>query len=570
MEIHFKQSSNLDQQSSGSNLKPESVANYKKISPNSLRDAYPEAVQFLSLLLKQIVNNNNMRREIEEEERNMEFKDEINDKSRELQNSDLVEINYSSEEYDLLKRPEKKESGGKVDDAERETATVKDIVKAIENVIPTERDSSDKTESDESNINYEGLSLELITKPSSLTRPNTLTSQPTPFYLKLTKNKDIKRKKHKDLQLFHKDVSSKQDNSNETEPNLHMQAKGEIEDEEQKMIEEMKNIKKVTSEPTSLLAEDDKNASNKEIIEEKSNTKQKTKAPQNQKLKANPIEPFMHYEEKNWEELLEGDDDGAEVQNYKTTTLKSTDTPKPNEKGKKNTVKSKQSHETEKESEIKEEVKKTVFKQTSYEQIDDTHRFTKLGFDAYLGKSFRNIQKVITKFRKPKITTKLRKIARKRSFQNKRSKKPKRGEIESEDTSKEITDSQSSDKSISSKERFYPHRQRLRNSKAKKYVVPIDSDDDSPMYLPPILADFQMATKDRLVTTLDPLTTELSAKLWYEGASNNNEDIRRTRSVKTIDDLNLQLGIPEEWVFRRRIPAANTSLEAYLKAMKKT
>lgn len=609
---HFRQSSNLGKQQSVSNLRAKNI-----ITP--LENTYPETVKFLSFLLKEIVGSNINVEETKELKK--ETKEEFKDKS--------LEVIYTSEEYDdVYRRPEKNDGDGDFDDSELRTTTIKDVVKGLRMIKSTRFDYSEEIEPDVHYLtHHEGLSIsvESVKKTSSSTRSKILTPRPASRHLKSPKSSDTKNKKNnqneysnlratakkkiknfKDLQqMLGKEVREKQEerillrHQNELkESQQTKQAKEESEEEEiikmeiEKIIEEVKNKrKKKPSEPTSSLVEDDKKTFIRKLIEEILNKQEKIKAAQHQVSKRKPIEPNLYYDEEEEEEPFDENEE-TEEENYITTTVRSHNTPNPKAKtwsehskeiakNMKKTGKNKQSYEIERQ--VKKKVKQTLHKQTSAEQKDIEYRSTKLVPEAILDKNFIIDGKVSKKGKKPKTTTphmlivtksKIPKTSRIRALDVSTGGKSvtKRMKLENEHKSTESVDSFGNDESISSKERFYSYPQELKKPKVTTSILSVDSDDESPMFLPPAMVDFQLATKDRLVTKFDPYLSAMNAELMIfdEDTSINNEDKLATRGVMTIDDLNIQLEIPEEWAFRRQLSPADSNLEAYVKAGKKT
>lgn len=599
--IHFRHS-NSDKRQAYNDLRAQILAKAQNIV-TPLQNSYPEAVKFLSYLLKQIVDSN-MRAE-DKEKPEKKHKDE----SFKTGTTPVVETIRSSEEY-ALKRPAKY-SADDFYDAESETTTSIDILKETE-IISNEINYSEQVETDDFSLTQnEGLSISIESTTEATTVPKSRLPKPS-------RNKDTKNKKNnknkksmvgqkvevgrskktiknfKDLQqVLEKEVSAKQEErlryqKDVKESHKKKQKKEESEAEDatneraeiEKIINEVKNKrKKKSSGPASLVSKDDKNASIRKLIEEILSKKEKVKES-DQTSQRRPIEPQLDYDEKK-EKEPSVEDEETEAESDKITTVTSSYTSKPKiqklAEEKKSIENNKESFEIEKE--VKKKVKRIVHKKTPSTEKPTEIRSTLLDAEEILAKNFKPDKKVPKKGRNPKTATpmsgtikiKSSKTTRKRAFDfilGGKSAKKSMGS-EDENISIDVMDTIENCNSGSSKEKTFTLPQRLKKEKAKiEFMPPFETDDESPMLLPPAMTDFQLATRNRLVTTINPILNPLKAELVFidNEANNNNGGKLATRGIMTIDDLNIKMGIPEEWAFRRYLSSNNTSLEAFIQA----
>lgn len=614
-QIHFRQSTNSDSRQPYSQLRAQILAKAQNIV-TPLQNSYPEAIKFLSFLLKQIVDSN-MRAEEEKPSKTAP------DGSFEPRTTAAVEIIHSSEEYPN-KRPEKF-GDDDLDDTDLETTTAKLKPKPKGNglVVSKEIDYSEQVETEDFSFTQnEGLSISIETTKTStsFTRPKTTTMQPTTTTKlppKPSKHKNSKSKKNNkndklvpnsrskkkikdfnDLQQeLEKELSAKQEKNlrnqkeiKELPQKIQIQVEEETEEEEatkseiEKIIKEVKNQKRLKSSGSaSSVSKDDKKDSIRKLIEEILSKEEKEKVTESKISKRKSTKPQIDYNDAKKKAETSEEDEETESENDKTTIVsKKNPKPKikkPTEEKKTKFEKSKESYEIEIESEVKKKVKHTVHKQTTPEKITTEIRLTKLAAEKILDKNFKIDEKVFKKGRKTKnttpftlvtIKTKTQKTTRQRAIELKPGVKSisKYSDTEYENTSTDTVDSVDSCNSESSKEKTFTVAQRIKKGIPKAFVPPYDSNEESPMLLPPAMADFQLATKDRIITTVDPQLRAVEAEMFFAGdeARHDNYDKLATRGIMTIDDLNIQMGIPEEWAFRRDLSSNVSSLEAFIKA----
>lgn len=603
--IQFRQSQNADKQIY-SELRAQILAKAQNIV-TPLQNSYPEAIKFLSFLLKQIVDGN-MR--AEENEKPNTITTDANFQPR----TAVVETIRSSEEY-ANKRPERY-GDDDVDDVEPDTTTAVEIRKG--KVVSNEIDSSEQMETEDFSFANDGLSISIETTKitTSYIRPKTTTvaetRPPKPVKHKSSKSKNNNRhdkslassrskkkiKNFNDLQKeLEKEVSAKQDERlkyqkdlKETQQKKQKQVKEESEEDEatkseiENIIKEIKNRKRKKSASATSVSKDDKNASIRKIIEEILSKEDRAREEikiSKKKAKA----PQIQFDVKKKKEPSEEDEE-TEAEDDKTTTVTTKNIPKtkiqkPLDVKKSKFEKNKESYEIQIQSDVKKKVKHTGHKQTPHEKRTTEIRLTKLAAEEVLDKNFKLDEKVYKKEKKSKNTTpfilasaksKSSKTTRQRAFEFKVNIKPtaKIVETEYENTSTDTIDSIDSCNSDSSKDTPFTLPQRLKKAKPVAFLPPFDSYDESPMLLPPAaMADFQLATRDRLLTTADPQLSAMDADLVLgdDEANHNSYEKLATRGIMTIDDLNIQMGIPEEWAFRRHISSNVSSLEAFIKAV---
>lgn len=591
--IHFRQSALLNQQQTYKALRAQILAKAQNIV-GPLRNSYPQAVKFLSFLLKQIVDG---KMRTVEDEKPIKFK---NESVQPESVTPEVEVIRSSEEY-TLKRPERYDDDD-LDDAKPDTTTTIHIPSETGTITPNETEYSEQMETEDiSQAQNDGLSIsiESTKKSISFTHPKTTTvtetQSPKPSKSIVAKNKKINKnekatdiskskkkiKIFKDLQqVLDEEVSAKQKKRlrmKETPQKKQMHAKKESEEEEptkaeiEKIIKEIKQKKKKKSfRPITSVSEDDKNASIRKLIEEILRKKEKAKERKSQITKKKPKEPQVQNEEESSEESEE-----TESENDKTTTVTISSTPKfktqkQTEGNKKINGSNKKSYEIGIESEVKKKFKHPVHKQKKTTiQIPSTLLAAK-----ELRKIFDNDDKLSKKGRKLKSTTphilvsakiKSPKTTRKRTFEFEVNGKPP----QDENISPDANDSIDSCNSASSKERTFTPPQQLEIANAMAFIPPLDTEDESPMLLPPLLTDFQLATKDRLVTTLGPNLSAVEAELVFadnEDSVNYEDKLTTMQGIMSRDDVDINMGIPEEWAFRRRMYFTDATLEEFVKA----
>lgn len=596
--IHFRQSTNLDKQEPYGDLRSQILAKAQNIV-TPLQNSYPEAVKFLSFLLKQIVDSN--MRAVDRTKPKNKFKGDSFEST-----TPTVNTIRSSEEY-VHRRPERY-GDDDLDDSEPETTTVIDKSRGTGKKMSKEINYSEEVETEDfSLIQGDGLSIsvESTKKLTSFTRPETTTVTETQSS-KPSKSKDTKLKKNKseqsisrtkkkiknfkDLQqVLEKELNAKQDERlryqkeiKEAQQKKQKQSNEDSEEEDttkaeiETIIKEVKGKKKKIS-SGSAVAKDDKTASIRKLIEEILSKREKAKEAQSQITKRTPREPKLDYDLKKEEEASDEDEE-TEAENDRITTVTSSNTPKPKtqkqpeEKRKKKIGKNKESYEAEIKSEVKKKIKHTVHKQIASGKKATEIQSTILIAEEVLDNNFQH--NGLKKGRKPKKTTphmlmsieaKSPKTTRKRAFEYSVDSKQVTKHIEPEIENMSTDDSIDSCNSESSKEKTFKLPQRMNQAEAMAFML--ETEEESPMLLPPPMADFQMATKDRLVTTMDPNLNVMQADLVFlDDQASNNEDKLATRGVMTIDDLNVRMGIPEEWAFRRQLSSPDTSLEAFVKA----
>lgn len=586
---------------------------------NPLRSSYPKAVNFLSFLLKQIINGN--MRTTDKKKRKKKFKDELFTR--------VVKAMRSSEEY-AFKLPERF-NYDYLDDGEQENikyaiALPKKTALLKAMVISNENYHSEQMETEDFSLTQnEGLSISIeITKKTTFTRPQMTTASETRPQ-KSSKEEDTKstknyknensmnisrsKKKIKNFkQIVQKEVITKEDEKLRHQEEIkkgqqkeQKQAKDESEEEDdekekeeeeedtkaeiEKIIEEIKHKKrKKSSGHPSSVSKDDKPASIRKLIEEILSKKEKAKKPKSQISKKRSEETHINYNVNKEDESSEEDEE-SEAENDKITIVTNNNTPKPEtqkktEENNNNIGKIKDSSETTIENEVKKKVEHAVHKQTSSHKKTIEFRITQLASEEYLDKSFK--LNVFRKGKKLKNTTphmlasvkiKPPKTTRKRSEFKVSEAVTKHVALHDENMFTVIADSIDSYNSGSSKETTSTLPRQLIEANDTAFIPYFDTDDESPMLLPPAMADFQKATTDRLIGKLEPNLSTLEAEPVFDYEFNiNNANKLKTRGSITIDDLNINMGIPEEFskrAFRRRMSSTDSSLEKFIKAMNK-
>lgn len=597
LNVHFRHSKHLDQQQTYNELGAQILAKAQNIV-DPLRDSYPEAVKILSFLLKQIVDSK--MHTAENEKSIKKFKNE----SFQPETTAAVEIFRSSEEY-TFKRPERY-GDDDLDDAKPQTTTTIHISSETGTITPDEIENSEQMETEDISLaQNEGLSIsiESTKKAISFTHPKTTTvseiQSPKP-----SKNIDAKSKKNnknekgmdiaklrkkiksfKNLQqVLEKEVSAKQKERlriKEAQQKKQMHAKKESDEEEftksemEKIRKEVKQKKKKkSSEPITSVSEDDKNAAIRKLIEEIMLEKEKAKKRKNQITKRKPKELQVNHNVKNEEESSEEGEE-TESENDETTTVTSSrtlkfKTQKQTEGNKKTIGSNKESYDIGIESEVKKKFKHTVHKES---KIATKYPSTLLVMQQ-LGKNFKVNNKLSKKGRKLKSTTphmlvsvktKSPKTTRKRAFEFEANRKPPQDENISTDANVSIDSSNSA----SSKEKTFTPPQQLKQLNAMAFMPPLDTEDESPMLLPPVV-NFQLATKDRLVTMLEPNLSDVEAERVFgdNEDSVNYEDKLATSGIMSMstDDVNINIGVSEGGAFRRRMYSTDATLEEFIKA----